>query len=85
VEDQLDAADRVVNTLVGTQLPLDDLEVVLEMGEVATVPSGEVVEHSDLVAARKQRAHEVRADEPGPARHQHFHAWTLPFGHADAA
>jgi hypothetical protein len=74
MEDELDAADRVVNTLVRPQFPLEHFDVVPDLPEVVTVSRGEVVEDSNLVAARKQRAYEVGADEPGSAGYQHLHA-----------
>ena len=67
VEDELDAANRVVDALVAAQLPLDDLDVVLQPGEVRAVAGGEVVEHANGVAALEERANEVRADEAGSA------------------
>ena len=67
VEDELDAADGVVDALVAAQLALDDLDVVLEPGEVRAVAGGEVVEDANRVAALEQRADEVAADESGSA------------------
>jgi hypothetical protein len=63
VEDELDASDGVVDALVAAELALDDLDVVLEAGEVRAVAGGEVVEDANRVAAFEQLANEVRADE----------------------
>ena len=65
VEDDLDAADGVVDALVAAQLALDDLDVVLETVEIGAVAGGEVVEHAHRVAALEQSADEVVADESG--------------------
>ena len=65
MEDDLDAADGVVDALVAAELALDDLDV--EPVEVRARAGREVVEHAHLVAALEQRAHEVRADEAGAA------------------
>ena len=67
MEDELDAANGVVNTLVASQLPLNDFDVVLDPGQVRAVAGGEVVEDADGVAALQQRVHEVAADESGSA------------------
>ena len=67
MEDELDAAHGVVDALVAAQLALDDLDVVLQAGEVRAVAGREVVEHANGVAALEQRADEVRADEAGAA------------------
>ena len=64
MEDDLDAAHGRVDALVRAQVALDELDVVLEPGEVGPAAGREVVEHADVVAAREQRADEVRADEP---------------------
>src|SRR5581483_3549268 len=69
VVDDLDAAHRVVDALVAAQLALDDLYV--EPLEVRAVAGREVVEHAHLVAALEQGAHEVRAEEAGPAGDEH--------------
>src|SRR5581483_12375332 len=65
VEDGVDAADGVVDALVGAELALDDLDV--EPAQVRAAAGREVVEHANGVAALEQRAHEVRADEAGAA------------------
>jgi len=57
VEDDLDAAHRVVHALVAAQLSLDDLDV--EAFDVAAVAGGEVVEDAHVVAALEQLAHEI--------------------------
>ncbi len=75
--DDLDAARRVVHALVAPELALDDLDRVDDLREVRPVAGGEVVEHAHLVAAREQRAHEVRADEARPAGDEHLHELTL--------
>ena len=61
----LHTAHRRVNTLVGAELPLDDLDV--ETLEVRSVAGREVVEHANVVAPLDERVHEIRADETGPA------------------
>ncbi len=68
MEDEVDAADGVVDALIAAQLTLDHLDVLLQVGEVSPVAGREVVEHADAVAALEQRADEVAADEPGAAR-----------------
>ena len=60
-----------VDALVRAQVALDDLDVVGDVGEVLAAAGGEVVEHAHPVAAREQRAHEVRADEAGAAGDEH--------------
>ena len=70
MEDDLGPADRSMDTFVGTEVALDDLDVASERGEVRAAPSREVVEHADLVASLEQRLDEVRADEPGASRDQ---------------
>ena len=72
VEDELDAAGRVVHALVAPQLALDDLDVV-EPDEVAAVAGREVVEHAHLVAALEQAADEIGADEAGAPGDQNLH------------
>ena len=68
MEDELDAADGVVDALVAPQLALDHLDVVLEPGEIPAVAGREVVEHAHAVTALEQRPNEVAADEPRAAR-----------------
>ena len=65
MEDDLDAADGVVDALVAAQLALDHLDVVLETVEVGAVAGGEVVEDAHRVAALEQGVDEVAADESG--------------------
>ena len=79
MEDDLDAANGVVDTLVAAQLALDDLDVVLDSGQVRAVAGGEVVEDADVVAALQQRMHEVAADKTGSAGDEDLatHAPTL--------
>jgi len=72
----LDAAYGGVDALVGAELSLDDLDV--ETLEVRAVARREVVEHADVVAALDERIHEIRADEPRAACHQHLHAGHFP-------
>jgi hypothetical protein len=72
VEDDLGAADRVVDALVAAQLAFDDLD--LEAREVGAVAGREVVEHADVVAPLEQVANEVRADEAAAAGNDDFHA-----------
>ena len=45
--------------------------------DVVAAPRREVVEHDDLVAARQQRVHEVRADEPRPTGNERAHPGSL--------
>jgi hypothetical protein len=67
VEDDFDAAHRVVHSLVAAQLALDDLEFLDDVGEVPSVAGGEVVEHAHGVALLEQSPREVRADEAAAA------------------
>ena len=67
MEDDVDPADGVVHALVAPQLPLDDLDVGVEPGEVVPVAGGEVVEHAHAVAALEQRVYQARADEAAAA------------------
>ena len=68
MEDDLDAAHRRVNALVGTEIAFDHLDLPSERREVRAAAGGEVVQHADVVAAHEQRLHEVRADEAGTSR-----------------
>src|SRR5262249_21316519 len=61
VVDDLCAAHGVVNALVAAQLSFDDLD--LEALEIGTVSGGEIVEHTNVVAALEERSDEIRADE----------------------
>ena len=72
VEDDLGAADGVVDPLVAAELALDDLD--REPVEVRPRAGREVVEHPHLVAGGEQRPHEVRADEAGAAGDEDPHA-----------
>jgi hypothetical protein len=74
VEDDLGAADRVVDALVAPQLALDEVDVVVDLGQVRPVPGREVVEYPDLVAALEQRPDEVRADEARSTGDERLHA-----------
>ena len=78
MEDDLDAAHGRVHALVRAEVALDELDVVLEPGEVRAAPGREVVEHAHVVAAREERAHEVRADEAAAARDERLHRGTSP-------
>src|SRR5439155_7913741 len=72
VEHELDTSHCCVDALVAAQLALDDLYV--EPFEVVAAPGREVVEHTDVVTALEQRAHDVRADETRSAGDEHLHS-----------
>ena len=82
MEDELDASDGVVDALVAAQLALDDLDVVLEAGEVRAVAGGEVVEDPNRVAALEELANEVRADEAAAAGDEDLTAHAVAPGHS---
>src|SRR6202162_463685 len=48
--------------------------VVCMLGEVGTIPGGEIVEHSHRVALLDEPVDKVAADEPSPTGHQRLHA-----------
>ncbi len=73
MEDDLAAADGVVDALVALDVALDQLDVVAELGEVLAPAGGEVVEHAHLVAVVEQALDEVRADEPAAAGDERPH------------
>src|SRR5262249_35171724 len=73
VKDDLDPAGRGVDALVRAQVPFDELHVVLEAGQVCAAAGREVVEDADLVAAREERPHDVRPDEPAATRDESLH------------
>ena len=53
------------------------MELVLDALEVRAVAGvGQLVEHDDLVAGRRETANELRADEPGAAGDEHAHRAT---------
>jgi hypothetical protein len=76
VIDDLDAARGGVHALVRAQLALDDLDV--QPLEIAPVAGGEIVEHTDVVAALDERVDEVRADEAGAAGDESLHRHHFP-------
>jgi hypothetical protein len=55
-------------------VPLHEAGPGVQRVRQVLVPSGgEVVDHDHLVAALEQRVDQVRADEPGPTRHEGTH------------
>ena len=62
MEDDLAAADRVVDALVALNVALDQLDLAGEAGEVLAVARREVVEHADVVAVARAGA------RPGASR-----------------
>ena len=71
MEDDLHPTHGVVDTLVASELSLDDLDV--DPVEIPPAPRGEVVEHADVVAALEQCAHQVGADEAAAPCDECFH------------
>ena len=72
MEDDLGAADGVVHALVAMRSSPSTTSTSRPV-EVRAAAGREVVEHAHLVAALEQRAHEVRADEPGAAGDERLH------------
>jgi hypothetical protein len=68
VGDRGDTSDGPPDTLAIADVPLHQLDAVVEVGGPDRVDSGvDRVEDSDLVPARQQRVGDVRADEAGPS------------------
>ena len=70
VHDQLAALHRLAHGVRVLDRALDELDPVLDVGQVLAPPGvGELVEHDDLVVGPRleQHAHVGRADEPGGA------------------
>src|SRR5436190_10471062 len=74
VENEFDAADRVVNALITPQLPFDDLDVVRERCQIAAVARGEIVEDTDAVPTLNECSDEVRPDKARTAGDENLHA-----------
>ena len=76
MEDRVDSAQRLVDRGAIADVADDELDVLGEVlgpsPSIAVHLRLERVEHADAVAAREQLVGEVRADEPGAARDQHF-------------
>ena len=73
MEHDLGPANGVVHAFVAPELPFDDLDVMLEAGEIPPAARREVVEHADLVASCEEGADQVRADEPAASCDQRLH------------
>jgi hypothetical protein len=70
VEDDLDAAQRALQSVRLRQAPADELDVAADLLKVLRVARREVVEHAHARPRRRERRRDVRADEARPARHQ---------------
>ena len=67
VEHDLDAGAGARHRRRVAHVALDELDVARHLGQVLALAREEVVEDANPVAARQQRAHDGRADEPGAA------------------
>ena len=63
MEDQLGAADGVVDPLVALDVALDQLDVIGEVQEVLAPAGGEVVEHPDATSVAAEPVDKMGADE----------------------
>ena len=72
MEDELAAADGVVDPLVALNVPLDQFDVPVDLEQVLPMPGGEVVQHAHLVAVTQQPVHEMGPDEPAAPGDQHL-------------
>ena len=68
VEDAVHAADGLATGGRIGNVPLDELDPILESARLLKWPVLQVVEHSHPIAARDQRLGNVRADEAGCRR-----------------
>ena len=69
VEDVLGPLDGPPADVEVGQVPLEPFVAALEVGEVGAVAGGEVVDHPHAPPLPREGLDQVRADEPGPARH----------------
>jgi hypothetical protein len=72
VEHRGHPAHRLLDRLLVGQVPADDLEAPVPLGEVEVgpAPGGEVVEYPDALALREEALDDVRADEARAAGDQ---------------
>ena len=59
MEDDLAAPNRGQDTLEAAQVPLDDLDVLGHVEQVASVSGREVVEHTYVVSTREEGVDEM--------------------------
>ena len=74
VHDAVHARERAIRELRIADVPDDQLHAARHLRDHAVVNLLlQAVEDDDLLAAVHERANQVRADEPGAARHERLH------------
>ena len=69
VEDTTDTLYGPATGVDGSEVTLDEVDVIEKVDEVIAVARGEVVEHADPVASFEQCPDDMTADKTGSAGH----------------
>jgi hypothetical protein len=68
MEHKLYAAGCRVDPLVAAQLAFENLDIVLEIGQISAASGGEVIQDAHAVSTLEERSYEIRANESGASR-----------------
>ncbi len=74
MKDRSDAGSDLATHYVVSEICVDELDVIPDVGEVLFVSGREVVHHPYVVSKVQQPIHYVGADESGPTGYQRYAA-----------